>query len=459
MEIENVEKSIRRESIKKKIVKTLVVSITFILFVTFIAYFYLFNQELNERYQEELTSLASTTAQLIDSNEHNKLRSRDDERSSEYLRIKSLLKEFKKANPDVIYIYTMRRTTQENLWEFVVDAEDENPSHIGDFYDVSQQEEMKKAFNGPITDRKFEQDQWGTFLSGYAPIRDEMGNAIAIVGIDMRAQAIKDHQIRLIVGALTVFVFSLGIVHSTTNKLANYFLLPLKDIIRGIREIQGGNTSFKLSINTNDEFEDIGEMLNIDSDLRREYQEVIEKNLQREKKQKNQLLKVYSDVISAVTQGKLTLVNPLEVVSFAKEGDLWGKLLLEKPVDVNQARELVGQVLEQKQSSVRNLMLLKLCVSEAATNALKHAGSGEVEIRKVKDFCRIIISDNGPGMEYDKLPHMIFLQGFSTKISLGVGFSLIYKYADKIYLLTSDNGTLLMLDFQLESIGSENIAT
>jgi len=53
-------------------------------------------------------------------------------------------------------------------------------------------------------------------------------------------------------------------------------------------------------------------------------------------------------------------------------------------------------------------------------------------------------------MDFNKLPHMIFLKGFSTKISLGIGFSIIYKFADKIYLSTSKHGTLIAMDFYFQ---------
>lgn len=88
-----------------------------------------------------------------------------------------------------------------------------------------------------------------------------------------------------------------------------------------------------------------------------------------------------------------------------------------------------------------------LCVSEAATNIIKHAGEGTIQSRTDKNTVRVIFSDNGPGMDYDKLPDMIFVNGFSTQDSLGYGFSIINKFADKINLATSKNGTVLALDF------------
>lgn len=438
-----------QSKLKNKILKISIILVTVTLLIFFITFLLYSHHQLKEQSQDKLISLASTAAQLIDSKEHNTLRTREDEGSQAYQEIKAVLGEFKEANPDIIYIYTMRKTAEDNLWEFVVDAEEEQPSHIGDLYDVSQQEEMKKAFRGPIADEDFAQDQWGTFLSGYAPIQDENGNAVAIVGLDMKAEVFHAKKVNIALEALALYFLALGLVLLITQKVSNHLLDPLNDIVQGIREIQRGNLNYKIKIETKDEFEDLGELLNLTSNVMAEYKKTIVRNLEKEKKQKFRLLKVYSDVIASVTQGKFNLITPHRAKIFSSKGELLGKISLQNPHDVNRTRELVSQVLEDQHYRVNNVMHLQLCVSEAATNVLKHAGSGGLEIRKMDDFLRIVVWDKGRGMDYDKLPHMIFLQGFSTKISMGVGISLIYKFAHKIYLTTSENGTSLLMDFQL----------
>lgn len=432
-----------------KILRTSMLLDTIILFSVFTLFFSYSHYQLKNQYHDKLISLASTAAQLIDPKEHNALGTREDEQSQAYKEIKLLLGEFKKVNSDIIKIYTIKKAAEEIQWEFVVDAEEEEPSHIGDLYDLSQLEELKKAYNGPIIKKAYVQSQLGSMLLGYAPIRDENGNAIALVGIEMDLRTIHAENVHISLGALILFFLALGLVLFITHKVSNYFLAPLQDIVFGIQELQRGNLSYKIKIQTKDEFEDLGKLLNMTSNMMVEHQKTIIQNLQKEKKQKFRLLKVYSDVISSVTQGKFNLITPYRAKIFSSKGELLDKISLQNPQDVNRARELVSQVLEDQHYRVNNVMHLQLCVSEAATNVLKHAGSGGLEIRKMDDFLRIVIWDKGQGMDYDKLPHMIFLQGFSTKISMGVGISLIYKFAHKIYLTTSENGTSLLMDFQL----------
>lgn len=56
----------------------------------------------------------------------------------------------------------------------------------GDLFDASPFPELLLGFEGPTADRNFDlTDQWGVALSGYAPVADEAGRAIAVLGVDV----------------------------------------------------------------------------------------------------------------------------------------------------------------------------------------------------------------------------------------------------------------------------------
>ena len=115
--------------------------------------------------------------------------------------------------------------------------------------------------------------------------------------------------------------------------------------------------------------------------------------------------------------------------------------------DVNAARESIAAYLEKQGCSQQHLAHIVLSISEAVTNTIKHAGYGIMQIRALNHGIWVNVVDQGPGMDFDKLPNMIFLQGFSSTVSMGYGFSIIYRFADKIYLSTSERGTYLAMDF------------
>jgi anti-sigma regulatory factor (Ser/Thr protein kinase) len=86
-----------------------------------------------------------------------------------------------------------------------------------------------------------------------------------------------------------------------------------------------------------------------------------------------------------------------------------------------------------------------ICVTEAATNILKHAGSGEILLRPVPDKgLEIIAIDRGPGV--DNL-QQAFEDGTSSAGSYGVGFGAMRRMAAEldIYSIPGQGTALYML--------------
>ena len=109
--------------------------------------------------------------------------------------------------PSLRFAYILRRTSSPHFLEFVADAdalssdveldinrngtvdEDEEPGFPGERYDISDIPKLQReAFEMPTADDEFTFDQWGVLISGYAPIRNSKGEAVAVLGIDMRAE-------------------------------------------------------------------------------------------------------------------------------------------------------------------------------------------------------------------------------------------------------------------------------
>jgi len=170
--------------------------------------------------------------------------------------------------------------------------------------------------------------------------------------------------------------------------------------------------------------------------------------LTRAQQQKQEIYQVYSDVMFSITQGKFNLLDFEQIQPLCQEGILLGQIDLNVPEDVNNARELMTRILQDQQIEPKERYHIILCVSEATTNVIKHAKYGSLVIRKVRGYLRVCISDRGPGMNLEKLPKFIFLHGYSTKNSMGAGFGLMYKYAERISLSLLEDGTELVLDFK-----------
>lgn len=110
-------------------------------------------------------------------------------------------------NPDIRFIYTMRRSTEPfappHSYMYIVDAPardfdgdgqigpDETSEDPGAPYDASEMPAMVEAWDHPAADADVSPDPpYPDSISGYAPIRGPDGNTLAIVGADVTARTV-----------------------------------------------------------------------------------------------------------------------------------------------------------------------------------------------------------------------------------------------------------------------------
>ncbi|HEY3298825.1 MAG TPA: HAMP domain-containing protein, partial [Armatimonadota bacterium] len=218
------------------------------------------------RYQvrERVEAIASTTAANINAADHNAIRTRADESTSAYKQIKSILKKVRNANPETRYIYTMRKTSSPNALQFVVDAED-NPkdiSHVGDRYDASKVPWMMAAFSGPSVDAKPNTDKWGTWLSGYAPILDDSGRAVGIVGVDMSIAQASQEDARLRRAAIICVIAIILIASMLSLLFTKPMLRPIAAFIEAARRIRQDDLDVRVDVHRHDEINDVANAFN-----------------------------------------------------------------------------------------------------------------------------------------------------------------------------------------------------
>ncbi|AOS43376.1 putative diguanylate cyclase YdaM [Lacunisphaera limnophila] len=97
------------------------------------------------------------------------------------------LRELVGSNPDIAYIYVLRRTGDKV--QFVLDSDPDDPAQPGEIYQVSAPA-LRNGFTTSSCDRELIHDKWGTFMSGYGPIADSNGRYA--IGIDMRADEVEN---------------------------------------------------------------------------------------------------------------------------------------------------------------------------------------------------------------------------------------------------------------------------
>ena len=173
---------------------------------------------LTENLRERLLSISITQAANIDAKDLEVLQAEEDWVKPEWAKVVTQLKKAKDANSDIVFMYIIRKVKSNPAeMEFVADAEsinpyantDDNPTNNVDSNKDGAVEpdgadklqwpgqpnpdpadhipEAFEAYNGPLTVAELYEDAYGQVLTGYAPIKDDNGNTVAILATDIKA--------------------------------------------------------------------------------------------------------------------------------------------------------------------------------------------------------------------------------------------------------------------------------
>ncbi|MCX5679224.1 MAG: HD domain-containing protein [Candidatus Omnitrophica bacterium] len=164
----------------------------------------------------------------------------------------------------------MKKSEDKWIWQFIVDPDpaasgsssNRITAYPGDPYDARRCPEIMKALNLPSADKVFTSDEWGHFLSAYAPIRDSRGNVVAALGIDMLAGDVSN--LKREIYKRTVLILILGIVISILLGLiiSGRITRPVKKLVEGTRHIAAQDLDYEVDIKGNDEMAQMGKAFN-----------------------------------------------------------------------------------------------------------------------------------------------------------------------------------------------------
>ncbi len=217
--------------------------------------------------QSKVLSIAASAAAGVDGDLHKRLQKPEDEDTPEYRKLIAELREVRDLNRrrdvHVAYIYTMVRDPDDpTRLKFVLDAE-ENPadkSNLGDVYDGRPGHTY--SFAELQVDREFTRDQWGTWLSANAPVRDSSGAVVAILGADVKATDVLEEleQVRLSVVSAVGAAFFLAVGLSVW--LSRRVSRPLEAIRGAVEKVGRGEFETRVDVKSRDEFGEVAAAIN-----------------------------------------------------------------------------------------------------------------------------------------------------------------------------------------------------
>jgi methyl-accepting chemotaxis protein len=190
--------------------------ILLILLITGLTYFSTYNEAkkaLKETVREELTEVIGVASTQVKGDILKKmlLLKSGDEETAEYKEIAGFLLGLRKNSKDLANFYVLRREG-DKMFFLADDAYLETPddsAKIGEEY-ADYDEALMRGFSAATASPEFYTDKWGTFLSGYAPLKDETGKTVAVIGVDMAVEKVLAKQ--KFIGSLLYIIIGLSIL-------------------------------------------------------------------------------------------------------------------------------------------------------------------------------------------------------------------------------------------------------
>lgn len=161
--------------------------------------FYLYlRTQIRRELKQHLLDVVGLTAAQVSGDKHAMIQSADDQNSTNYERIVSTFRSVNMTGSSIADIYTLRLNQNDEV-VFVIDTDEEGPAAVGDIY-ADPGPVLSANFSTmhqPMVENDFYTDQWGTWLSGYAPIYRSNGQREGVLAIDISAEEVitREHQL------------------------------------------------------------------------------------------------------------------------------------------------------------------------------------------------------------------------------------------------------------------------
>ena len=169
----------------------------------------------------------------------------------------------------------------------------------------------------------------------------------------------------------------------------------------------------------------------------------LEEKLQAEYRKQRVFLR---DVLASVTGGRLHLCDSSAdlpapfpqagpAIPLSRTSGLW---------DLRHAAKEAAQAEGLADERWQDLIT---AVSEAAMNAAVHGGGGEGRVSTDGvGTVQVWVHDHGHGIEVENLPRAALAKGYTTAGSLGHGMKMMLESVDRLWLLTSPEGTTVVME-------------
>ncbi len=218
------------------------------------ALYYFYHSQVRQDFRNNLLHTVSLAALQINGDDHSLIKTSVDVNSAEYESVRQTLVQIHDAANGIEYPYTMRLNDNDEIY-FVVDSTDDEPSAFGDVYN-DPGEVLKISFSDlhePTVEADFYTDEWGTWLSAYAPIYLSNGKVDGVVGIDILADTILAKERKFLLVSFFIFLALLPLAVFCGFFLARSISGAAHQMAEVAEEIAAGELNHRITVESQDE--------------------------------------------------------------------------------------------------------------------------------------------------------------------------------------------------------------
>ncbi len=255
------------KSLSRKLIFAITCLAAVVVLVTAVVQYYQSWPQIFREMQKRILAIAQTATSNIDGDEHSMVADLGREDTYAYTTLQKFLRKVRTENSDLAYVFTLAKDENGDIFYVVDEAEDEEHTEIG--YPYESNPMLEKAFEGTASVLDdFETDEWGTFLTAYAPILNWAGEVSGVLAVDLDASDVlaarRTSILRTVLTAVGGIVLAVIIAYA----LARTIVVPVKatvDMLKDISEGEGDLTQ-RLEVLTADEVGHLARHFNVFAD-------------------------------------------------------------------------------------------------------------------------------------------------------------------------------------------------
>jgi class 3 adenylate cyclase len=258
--VETIRQYVRDLVIRKKILFLLLALTLSLSAVISVTLYTLARANLDRALQRSLRHSAITASLLIDGDSLDRIHGKADQDGPEWTAVMRSLTRVREGN-GLESVYVLRGTSP-GRGEFLADSSRSRTAAVGQEYDIGRVPAMEQAFTEASADEDITTDEFGSTLSGYAPIRRKDGSTAAIIGLDLDGSDVvrgRHHFKLLAAGIAVAFLF---ISFAASVAFSRVLTGPIVDMSERAQELSAGKLETRMLVRGRDEIGQLSHAVN-----------------------------------------------------------------------------------------------------------------------------------------------------------------------------------------------------